>query len=71
MDFDIHKVKNVVEVWGEDDAQERINNGWTLLNVCEVSNGETSDRCYILGSYEPPKPPNSNSVLLKALSEID
>jgi len=71
MDFDIHKVKKVTEVWSEEDAQKCINNGWTLLNVCEVSNGQTSDRCYILGSCEPPKPRNGNSVLLKALSEID
>jgi hypothetical protein len=71
MDFDIHKVKTFKETSDYTEAEKYIKNGWTFLNVCEVRNGQTSDRCYILGSCEPPKPPNSNSVLSEVLSEID
>ena len=70
MDFDIHKVKTVKEVWCEEDVQKCINSGWVLLNVCEVRNTEFSDRCYVLGSCEPPRPLGNNSKLQELLKKF-
>lgn len=49
MNFCIYDVKKVQEVSDTFKAQQLIDEGWTLLCVCPISTGETSDKCYILG----------------------
>lgn len=50
MQFNIHDVKDIREAFNEKDAQKLLNSGWVLLAVCPISNGETSDRCYVFGT---------------------